>query len=388
MVASTLSSIRALVFLLLLCLVTISPLHARSDSTPLTINILLSQPSLDPLFPLLESIQGPFAERNIALNLNIQPALQDVPPSPPETARLTLYIDESAWRVIADTPSHLTASDLLFTNHPEGLPLPSAPHQQLLARNLLVGAGLYATQSYSLALRYFNIAADTPFEEDVHTPRALHFYIANAELEAGNTGAAITHYQQSLAYTPVNTLIDHHAAFNLGWLYLQQGETDLALQPITNLIQSNIAASDQPANHHISLLRSRSTLYALALQYDPAIQDLNHALEIARTASADFAPAALADLYLQRGQTYLLLYEWDQVLNNYNTALELDPSRADLYYYRGILYYSILQTGQSLYAEALSDFQTYLDRAPDGSHAAEAARLIADIQRQQEALDG
>ena len=38
----------------------------------------------------------------------------------------------------------------------------------------------------------------------------------------------------------------------------------------------------------------------------------------------------------------ILLYEWDRVLENYNTALEIDPDYTPAYYFRGILYYSVL----------------------------------------------
>jgi tetratricopeptide (TPR) repeat protein len=87
-------------------------------------------------------------------------------------------------------------------------------------------------------------------------------------------------------------------------------------------------------------------------------------------------------LYTLRGQMYLYLYEWDQVLADYNTAIELDPAYADAYYYRAVLYYTRNELNL-----ALADFQHYLDLAPDGDHAQQAAQSIADIQTQQQALE-
>jgi tetratricopeptide (TPR) repeat protein len=85
---------------------------------------------------------------------------------------------------------------------------------------------------------------------------------------------------------------------------------------------------------------------------------------------------------------YLALYEWDSALTDYNTAIELDPAYADAYYERGVLYYSILQTGVELRTDALADFWHYLDLAPDGDKAADAARYVEQIETELEALNG
>ncbi|MCC6896506.1 MAG: tetratricopeptide repeat protein [Anaerolineae bacterium] len=126
------------------------------------------------------------------------------------------------------------------------------------------------------------------------------------------------------------------------------------------------------------LFSDRAQLYNLAFRYDDAIADLTAAIELSPTNP---------ELYTLRGQTHLLLYEWDAVLADYNKALELDPTYADAYYYRGVLYYSILQTGQEMYTAALTDFQRYLELAPEGIHAAEATRYATDIQTQINALN-
>jgi tetratricopeptide (TPR) repeat protein len=118
---------------------------------------------------------------------------------------------------------------------------------------------------------------------------------------------------------------------------------------------------------------------ALASRYDDAIADLTVAIAL---------EPENPELYTLRGQMYLYLYEWDSVLADYNAALALAPEYADTYYYRGILYYSILQTGQELRPEALADFQHYLELAPAGIHAAEAARYAATIQAELDALNG
>lgn len=124
---------------------------------------------------------------------------------------------------------------------------------------------------------------------------------------------------------------------------------------------------------------SRAKLHNQFAHFDEAITNFNAAIELAPNDPK---------LYLLRAQTYLLLYEWDKVLADCNKAIELDPTYAEAYYQRGLLYYSILQAGSSLYEEALADFQRYLDLAPDGEHAEQASRYTVEIAAQQGALGG
>ncbi|MBZ0300885.1 MAG: tetratricopeptide repeat protein [Anaerolineae bacterium] len=92
------------------------------------------------------------------------------------------------------------------------------------------------------------------------------------------------------------------------------------------------------------------------------------------------------ELYILRGQMNLYLYEWDQSLADYNTAIELAPEDADAYFQRGVLYYSILQTGQELREEALADFKHYLELAPDGPYANQAQEYAVKIEAELAAL--
>ncbi len=123
--------------------------------------------------------------------------------------------------------------------------------------------------------------------------------------------------------------------------------------------------------------RLRSQLYALAFRYDEAIADMDAAIALESDDPA---------LYVERGQRIILLYEWDRALADYNRALELDPLYADAYYYRGILYASVPE-GIDARRNALADFERYLDFAPNGPRAADAARYRAEIQAQLSALD-
>ncbi|MEP7293099.1 MAG: hypothetical protein ABI835_15055, partial [Chloroflexota bacterium] len=123
-------------------------------------------------------------------------------------------------------------------------------------------------------------------------------------------------------------------------------------------------------------LVKRSQLYTLAFLYDEAIADMDAAIAL---------DSDNALLYVERGQRILLLYEWDRALADFNHALELDSTYADAYYFRGILYASVPE-GIDARHLALEDFERYLELAPDGQHAADAAENIADLQAQLDAL--
>ncbi|GIL14416.1 MAG: hypothetical protein BroJett038_31360 [Chloroflexota bacterium] len=133
------------------------------------------------------------------------------------------------------------------------------------------------------------------------------------------------------------------------------------------------------SGNEVSRLTDLAQEHALASRYDDAIADLTAALEIT---------PQNPELHLLRGQMYLALYEWDKALTDYNAALELAPDYADAYYYRGVLYASILQTGLDTRDDALADFRRYLELAPTGDHAADAAQYVADLEAAQDALNG
>lgn len=109
---------------------------------------------------------------------------------------------------------------------------------------------------------------------------------------------------------------------------------------------------------------------------------MNQAVELCVT---DPYSTHCPDLYSERGQRYALVYQWDNALADFNHALELDPNYLDAYYYRGVLYASVPE-GIEARRLALADFQRYLELAPDGQHADDAERYLSDIQAQLDAL--
>jgi tetratricopeptide (TPR) repeat protein len=117
---------------------------------------------------------------------------------------------------------------------------------------------------------------------------------------------------------------------------------------------------------------------ATVSDYEAAITDLNTAIEL--------APENV-ELYIQRGQMYLAIYEWDNAGADFDQAIELSPNDAPTYFHRGVLYYSIIQTGLTTRDDALADFRRYLELAPEGEFAAQAAEYVENIQRELDALN-
>lgn len=142
----------------------------------------------------------------------------------------------------------------------------------------------------------------------------------------------------------------------------------------TAFAQNHTTTGFQPLDMLIYVMRSR--LNAELFRYDEAIADMDAAIALAPNN---------ARLYVERGQRILLLYEWDRALADYNRALELDPDYADAYYYRGVLYASVPE-GYEARQAALNNFRRYLDLLPEGDHADDATRYIAEIQAQLDAL--
>ena len=127
----------------------------------------------------------------------------------------------------------------------------------------------------------------------------------------------------------------------------------------------------------VPVMRAQQAM--LDSRFDDAYVDLSAAIE-----RDPDNPA----LYVLRGQVQLARYEWDASEMDYNTALGIDGRYADAYFYRGVLRYSILQTGLTLREDALGDFMRYLELAPNGTHAADAARYTESIRMELEALNG
>lgn len=253
--------------------------------------------------------------------------------------------------------------------------------------DFLTALSLYTVRRCDRAEPYFLRVEANALSLDLETINlisSVRFYRGNCALIAADLPAAAHFYESARGTNAKLSLFTDASAINLAWVYLKLGNTDEAVA----IMDQEVARFNPQYSFGFAAtaLVQRSQIHALAFQYDQAVSDIDQAIDYCM-ASSSVTPAYCARYYTLRGQTYLLLYQWDNVLADYNKAIELDPTYADAYYYRGVLYYSILQTGQAMYNDALADFQHYLERAPNGEHAADAARYATDIQTQINALN-
>jgi tetratricopeptide (TPR) repeat protein len=259
-------------------------------------------------------------------------------------------------------------------------------HDQQMAVTLASAIGLYSLGLCEHATAKFAQLTQEAVSEIQsswsYTLASIYFYLGNCSILDGNLNDAIPFLEKGLIYesqpTPNKSLVS--SPINLAWVYIQVGNEALAFDLMNLQVDYAQSVFNQGGRlHYVGTLSQRAQIYALAERFDDAITDLNKALEL-----TTYSPP----LYIQRGEIYLLLYEWDKALSDYNAAIEEAPWYADAYYERGVLYYSILQTGVELRTDALADFQKYLELAPDGEKAADAARYVEQIQTELEALNG
>lgn len=125
----------------------------------------------------------------------------------------------------------------------------------------------------------------------------------------------------------------------------------------------------------ITALCNRADLYVSMFNYGDAINDI--------TAAIALQPEN-PDLYTQRGQMIMLLYEWDRAIADYDYAIELDNQFAPAYFHRAVAHYSI---GERVDREQiLTDFDRYLELAPTGVYAQQAEAYIHSIELEIQAL--
>ncbi len=194
---------------------------------------------------------------------------------------------------------------------------------------------------------------------------AVDFYAGNCSLAAGEVVSASAQYLDALdsltqAGVPFSARIA--PSVNLAWIAYHNGKTSVAVDALTRLLDDTSSPTDR-----VIILSKRSSLLALDFQFAEAIADMKAAIALAPDHPS---------LYVELGQRILLTYEWNQVLDAYNQAIAIDPTYAPAYYQRGILFYT-----EGPRANALKDFQKYLELAPDGEYASEASSYIGGIQQ-------
>ncbi len=207
---------------------------------------------------------------------------------------------------------------------------------------------------------------ESPQFIDEHLEHFQQIIEASCALLNNDLNTALTIYD-TLYTTLEDDRLINSTQVNSAWIHIQNGDTAEALQSIKNIDTA------------FEWLPYRAKLYALLLDYTTAIEELDSAIDIATHTELD--DSTKAQLYKQRGDLIMLIYEWDRAMTDYNLALEFDNTYAEAYFARGILNYTMAQR-----EEAIADFQTYLDHNPEGDQATIAQAYIDSIQTELDAL--
>ena len=233
--------------------------------------------------------------------------------------------------------------------------------------DILFALALYHHDSVDAAQRAFEalIASDEPNQ--------FHYYLGYLALLEDDYPAALAHFD--------TTFTDFHAervrvASSAAWALWQMGATDAAFERINTALDGAVTVSNE-----VVLMRSRAYLFALMLDYDAALMDIDAAIALAET--HDFSRVTRAGLYTNRAELVFLIYEWDRVEENLDMALELDPTYAPAYFQRGVLFYTMARR-----EDAIADFEMYLVLTPDGIYNEQATEYIESIEIELEALGG
>ncbi|MEM9951179.1 MAG: tetratricopeptide repeat protein [Chloroflexota bacterium] len=219
----------------------------------------------------------------------------------------------------------------------------------------------YALGEYDVARQILNEYENPSEKCDIQISRIL-----------GNIALIEARYQDAIQYfeCAINDE-NYQIPRNLAWSYVQSGDLDSALELLNPLFDEFTI--------HSRILAFRSQLYAIAFDYDSAIADIDEAIRIAE--ANDFSVTELAELYTIHGEIIFLIYEWDRVEEDFNTAIELDPSYSPAYFQRGVLFYTMARR-----EDAQADFEQYLELEPDGIYAEQAQTYIESIETELEAL--
>lgn len=348
---------RSLLFLLLASSLLTSISAARAQDSTV---IVLVAADANTIESLVEQVRGNLRSAYLRVESTAQP----------DGAHIAIRTSSvpSILRVkVERTAFELSQSALLEETPGVAFDLPSHNPQTV---SLLTGVILYTAGRCAEAQPLF----DAALSDRAMASRAGHviaFMRGVCVLHKGDSYADAAEQFAAALNAEHDSALLTGAFVNLAWVYLQLGRHDEAFALLGRYVE---VSQGDGVDRSARAYAQRAQFYTLVSNYDAGIADLNAALSCAPNNAA---------LLTLRGQMHLALYEWDRALADLNAALRVDRTYAEAWFQRGLLRYSVLQTGQALYAAALADFRCYLALAPDGPYAAQAAHYAALIEAEQ-----
>jgi tetratricopeptide (TPR) repeat protein len=248
--------------------------------------------------------------------------------------------------------------------------------------SLNTGITSYDAGNYDRAITYFDMVIwSEPDLGEAYNNRGLAYHAK------GNDERALADFDKSIRLMPKSAT----PYSNRGAVYISKEEYNTALVDLNKAIEIQPGFSKAYYN--------RALAYLGLGQTDNAIADFDKAIEFTpersttyyrqptrgNTFGSDFAThlqntqsyANLPMAYALRGSVYLNELDYDQALDDFNKAIELQPDLALAYYYRGIAY---TLTGDYDKAQADMNQALELDNDPATQQKVKAFKQTQNLQ--------
>ncbi|HEY6931397.1 MAG TPA: tetratricopeptide repeat protein [Thermoanaerobaculia bacterium] len=212
----------------------------------------------------------------------------------------------------------------------------------------------------SMDIRLEKAAAPAPAAEAASVPNKAAEEVRH-DVEEGNRllgekkyGEAREQYEKALAVVPDNTALLRGVAQT----YHGEGNQDKAIETLKKIQQL------EPGNTENQALLGSMLLEQGKLDEGRAMLD-------------QLPAGAIKDpqVYLNLGILLINKKQPEQAATYFGKAIEIDPSQADAYYYRGLANLSAKKN-----PDAKADFKKYLELKPDGPEAKEVRDLLGTLK--------
>jgi tetratricopeptide (TPR) repeat protein len=204
------------------------------------------------------------------------------------------------------------------------------------------GVSYVALKEYELAIADFD--------------KALELDSGNVMALAERGRAYVQQHNYEAARADLNRLVEIDSSYKQSYVdYLAIGDYIVIVTKLQTLSDS---LQSEPDN--VTLLVQRGNVYMQLGDYDPAMDDFNHVIEL---------DPQNAEAYYARGSIYgVFQQDYEAAFADFDRAIALDPDFPKLYVTRGTLNFYFLKD----YEAAIADFNYFLSLpsdAPDDTYA-------------------
>ncbi len=191
----------------------------------------------------------------------------------------------------------------------------------------------------------------------------------NAQLSQARDLEKAGNYDQAVAI--LKPLAEQNPTQDLLWAYLGDAyRGDKKYPEAVDAFQKAIAIKPNSGNYHSGL----ADAYAKSGQLDKAVEEYNTAAQV--------DPPNAAMYYFNEGAVLTNANKTDEAVKAFDKTIEADPNRADAYYFKGsnLLAKATLKGDKMVPAEGTVEaLNKYLELQPDGKYASQAKAILESL---------